>query len=119
MSIHTYRARSDHDNKIRDAVALAAGPALLALVESGQRLNDPAGITRRDMNDREVYELVSILADYRRLTAEGSEERRRADAAMACGHGYTLMASCPGCDNDDPAYEGALPLITLHVNPTD
>ena len=110
-----YRARSKHDYVIRDAVARAVAPGLLDLIESGQRLTHLDGNRYRDMNDRTVYELVAIIADYRSLMREedNTTELARAEAALACGHGYTLVDSCPGCDNDHDPYPEALPLITL------
>ena len=113
MSIQEYRERLERDDVIRCAVARAAGPALLDLIESGQRLNDPTGAHYRDMNSDRVYGLVRIIGDYQWLHPAGSPERRRAAAALACGHGYNLTDSCPMCDNNMPPTPGALPLIAL------
>lgn len=115
MGIMEYRAKVKHDNQIRDAVARAVAPGLLDLIESGQRLTTLEGVRRRSMNDRTTFELIAIIADYRSLMGnEGNTtEAARAEAALACGHGYTLMDSCPGCDNYEDPTPRALPLIAL------
>lgn len=113
MTIAEYRARAAHDRTIADAVAVAAAPGLLDMIDNGQRLNDPAGINYRDMNDERVHHLVRIISDYRNLQPKGTPDYYRATAALACGHGYYLTDSCPMCDNDCPPTPGCLPLIAL------
>lgn len=114
QGILEYRSRVGHDIKIRDAVARAVAPGLLDLIESGQRLNNPQSNRYRGMNDREVFDLVRIIADYGALMRDTDPvEEARTVAALACGHGYTLMDSCPGCDNYEDPTPGALPLIAL------
>lgn len=119
MSINEYRARSTRDRKIRDGLARATGPGLLDMIESGQRLNNPNGIYYRDMNNYEVYMLVRIIDDYRALMHKDGNEAEfdRAEAALACGHGYFLKDSCPGCQNNADPYPGCLPLIALVPTP--
>lgn len=119
MSIETFRAKAKHDRVIRDAVARAAGPGLIAMIEGGQRLNDLDGLDYRALGNDNVFHLVQIIADYRYLQPVGSVERARAVAVLACGHGYNLTDSCPMCDNNRPPTPGCLPLIALVPRPTE
>jgi hypothetical protein len=108
-----FRARAARDHAMRNAVAAAAGPGLLDMIENGQRLNDPRGSLYSDLGKDHVWSLVRIIEDYKYIQEPYSPEYHRAAAALACGHGYNLTDSCPGCDNDLPPNPDCLPLIAL------
>lgn len=112
------RKRSGCDRGISDAVARAAGPGLVEMVINGQRLNHPGGIRYKSADDEAVWHLIRIISEYRFLLPAGSDERRRAERVLACGHGYYLTDSCPFC-GDHGDLDGYDPLIALVRSPVD
>lgn len=79
----------------RAEIAEALAPALLILTRRGIDLREIA----RRMQLESPYHLAQLLNDYGHsrpgFVADEVEQ------AIACGHGYRYLDSCPSCDQND------------------